>query len=94
MSKAKSKNCIVVFDDEQGLCAPMALDRDCEGALVSTGAWGDPVALFPNPAAARKAIRISTANTRLLTAQGKLANTDFTDAIKCIKVLPVVVAEG
>lgn len=77
---------IVVFDDDQGMCVPMGWDADCEGAVCATSSR---VALFPTRAAARQAIRISTAWARLRKAQGRPENTDFTDALACVKVLPL-----
>ncbi len=66
--------CIVVFDDEQGLCCPMAADPDTQGGLCA----GDgPVVVFHDRAAARRAIRISAAKARLCKAQGLPPNDDF-----------------
>lgn len=82
---------IVVFDDEQQLCIPMGWDADCRGALcVHTGG---PVALFESKAAARLAIRISTAYAKLCQVQGKPVNEDFLSGIKCVKVIPCEAAE-
>ena len=79
-------NCIVVFDDEQGLCFPMCLDPDCEGAIYC---GDDPIALFPNRAAAMKAIKISKAQAKLKAAQGAIANTDFLECASFIKIKKV-----
>ena len=78
--------CIVVFDDDNGLCVPMTADADCEGA-IETGSG--PVIVFANRDAARKAIKISKAKAELLKAQGKTANEDFLESIKCIKIRQV-----
>lgn len=67
---------IVLWDDNHGLCAPMAHSAECEGALEYFR--GDqPVALFANRKSARAAISISTAYAKLCRVQGKSANTDF-----------------
>ena len=78
--------CIVVFDDENGLCVPMTTDAECEGAIE---AGSGPVIVFANRDAARKAIKISKAKAELLKAQGKTANEDFLESIKCIKIRQV-----
>lgn len=75
---------IVVFDDESGMCVPMGADDDCKGAICACGS----VRLFRSRDDARKAIKISRAFALLNKAQGKPENTDFTDAIKCVKVMP------
>ena len=75
---------IVVFDDEQDACWPMCWDDSCAGALCVLTAG--PIALFDSRAAARRAIRISTAYAKLCQAQGKPANEDFLDCIKFVKV--------
>jgi hypothetical protein len=73
MSKA-SKSCIVVYDDEQGICAPLGWDTDCEGALCCV----EPVVVFPDRNAARKAINVSARYNDLCREQGKSnRNTDF-----------------
>jgi hypothetical protein len=74
VSTVKSAGYIVVFDDQQGVCVPMGLSTDCEGAIEATS--GD-VALFPDRRQARRAIRISTQFARLCREQGKPANDDF-----------------
>lgn len=82
---------IVIYDDEGGLCAPMAWDDACEGAL--TGQCGKaPVATFSTRVAARQAIKVSACYARLQEAQGKPFNTDFTTYRKCLKVLPLAPA--
>ena len=67
---------LVVWDDEQGLCVPMAWDTDCEGAICAGGST-DKLALFRSRKAARKAIDVSAKFAALLRAQGKPANDDF-----------------
>ena len=63
----------VIFDDDMGMCAPMGWDADCDGAL----AYGEPVVVFPNRGAARKAIRISRLWNALLRERGETTNSDF-----------------
>lgn len=65
---------LVVWDDEQGVCSPMALDPDCDGGLCG---GEEPVAIFATKADARSAIRISTKFAELCELQGRPANTDF-----------------
>ena len=83
------KECIVVFDDEQGLCVPYGLDPDCEGALTPADGEEIPVAVFPGRRAARKAITVSKRLALLRKAQGKPENTDFTEAVSFVRVYPV-----
>lgn len=78
---------IVVYDDQCGVCVPFGLDDSCEGAIESNSCG--PVALFATRAEARKAVNISTAAAKLAIAQGKPANTDFTDGRHNVKVIPV-----
>ena len=85
-----TKPCIVMFDDQMGVCAPMGWDTDCDGALCYAGS---PV-VFPNRAAARKAINVSRAFARLERAQGRRHNSDFLEAIKHVKIVPVVMARA
>jgi len=74
---------IVFYDDDNGLCCPYTFDDSCEGAIHAGN--GD-VALFSTRAKARTAIRISTANARLMKAQGKPENSDFTEFLKHVKI--------
>lgn len=76
---------IVAFDDEMGACWPMGWDKDCPGAICC---YSKAVALFPDRASARKAIRISTAYAKLCKAQGKPASDDFLDGLRCVRVIP------
>lgn len=78
--------CIVVYDDNCGMCVPLGFDQDCEGAL----SFGEHVALFADANAARKAIAISVKFAELQKAQGKIPNTDFLlPARKHIRILSV-----
>lgn len=82
-NKTKSTACIVFWDDENGTCVPMTWDADCEGAIE----LGDgDVALFPDRKAANLAIHVSVCNARLMEAQGKPANSDFTTGRKNLKI--------
>ncbi|MBC2594899.1 hypothetical protein H5P28_11585 [Ruficoccus amylovorans] len=87
MSK-KSGPCMVIFNDNQGLCDPYGWDRECKGALTSYDKDTPPV-VFPNRQQARKAITVSRRYAELQTAQGEPANTDFIEAVRCIKIVPV-----
>lgn len=74
MRKASGGFCIVVYDDECGVCMPMGPSTDCDGAIdVSSG----DVLLFSDRKSARRAIRISAQYARLCREQGKPANDDF-----------------
>lgn len=80
---------IVVFDDEQSACWPMCWDEDCKGALCAP-TWPESrtnIALFTSRAAARKAIRVSTAYARLCVEQGEPANDDFLEGHKHVRVV-------
>lgn len=75
---------MVVFDDEMGVCAPMGLDADCDGALCANSG---PVALFTSRADARRAIRISTAYAKLRKEQGLPVNEDFLGALTFVRIV-------
>lgn len=79
---------IVIFDDGMGASWPMGWDSDCIGALCAI----HPPVLFKTRIDARRAILISTRFAKLQSAQGKPFNTDFTDGIKYVKVVPCVEA--
>lgn len=90
MSKKHEGPFIVVWDDSQGVCLPMAADPDCAGAIE---AWvpGDSVAEFATRADAKRAVRISAHLARLHQAQGLPVNADFLgDGLKNIRIVPVV----
>lgn len=82
---------IVVFDDEQGLCAPYCLDPDCDGALAGTSGT---IAGFKDRKSAQKAIAISVRFAMLCQAQGIPAVDDFLgQSRKCVKIRKVEIAE-
>ena len=85
-----TKPCMVIYDDEQGVCAPMGWDTDCDGALCCAG---NPV-VFPNRAAARKAINVSRAFAILERAQGLPYNGEFIEEIRNVTIVPVVMARA
>lgn len=88
--KQKTIGYMVFYKSEDGLINfPMGADPSCAGAIQSDDSA--PV-LFPSRQDARKAIRISAANARLLREQGEPENTDFTVDIGLIKVVPVKMA--
>ncbi len=74
---------IVMFDTDDN-CWPMRWDTACDGA-IAVFAPGD-IALFKKPAEARRAINISTAFAKLNRAQGKVANNDFLEGRKHVRV--------
>lgn len=76
-----------MFNDESAAW-PMGWDSDCKGALCAI----HPPVLFKSRIDARKAIRISTRFAQLQSAQGKPANTDFTDSLKFVKIVPCIEA--
>lgn len=77
---------IVVWDDQQGVCAPLGWDEDCEGAICCDG---DSVAIFASRKAARKAIDISAKFAALCKAQGRPANDDFIgEGKRNLRVIP------
>lgn len=85
----EAKQFIVVYDSGDGACWPMGWDRDCKGALC---ALLDHVAIFGSRAAARTAIKISTAYAKLCVAQGQIGNGDFIEGIKNVRIVPCVPA--
>ncbi len=80
----KPSRYLVVYDDGMGLCFPYGWDDEVAGALSSARSF----VLFQSHKAARAAIKVSSCLARLQLAQGKFANTDFTDSLKHIKVVP------
>lgn len=88
-----SKPCVVGFDSEMegGPYWLYGWDEDCEGAITVNA--GRPV-IFPNRAEAMRAIRISTANAKLMKAQGKPACEDFLDDKAQVKILNCVFDES
>jgi hypothetical protein len=77
---------MVIYDDDQGLTAPMGKDRECEGALCGI-CRGDKIALFTSRKAARTAIEISAKFAALKRAQGKPENTDFLEGKAFLRVV-------
>lgn len=79
--------CIVVFDDDQGICFPFCFDDECEGALRGSNGT---IALFDDRAKAMTAIKISVKYAELRKLQGKPFNEDFIGSCrKLIKIRPV-----
>ena len=79
---------IVLWDDGQGVCAPMQWDTDFDGSLCLAL---DSVALFDSRAAARRAINISAKFAALQVAKGIPANLDFLGkARKNLRIVPCV----
>lgn len=84
---SKPNSFIIFWDDDQGVCAPMQWDPDCEGAVCAL--HKGEIALFDTKPAARRAIDISTKFALLQKAQGKPANDDFLGAAKaCLRIVP------
>jgi len=79
---------IVAYDDGDCIFLPMQWDADCEGAICSTSR-PDSVAVFPSRKEARRAINISRAFALLEKAQGKPYNSDFTEELKNIHIVPL-----
>jgi hypothetical protein len=69
-----SAPCIVVWDDQMGVCVPLGWDDACAGAIC---AYTKHAAVFDNQKEARKAIDISAKFAALRKSQGLMANTDF-----------------
>lgn len=86
---------IVIFDDDQGLCVPYALDQDNEGALHAISR-GDTVAIFKSRDDAKRAIRISRKLAELDQARGHPVNDDFLlPGVLCVKIRKcAVVGQG
>lgn len=81
---------MVFFNDLGGLCIPMGADPGCEGALQADD---DAPLLFASRPGARKAITISERWNRLLEAQGKRSNDDFTTHKARLHIVPVYPAQ-
>ena len=81
-----AKPCFVVYDDDMGTRIPFGLDTDCEGALTT---HAPAAAVFPDRKAARRAIAISKKLASLEMAQGKPANLDFVESLRCVKIFDV-----
>ena len=84
-----TKGFIVVFDDGQGLCCPMAWSKDpgkqdtLEGSAVSA-------AVFPSRSEARKAVNITSAQAKVDELRGKPVNSDFlSPAVSFVKIIPL-----
>lgn len=85
---------IVIFDDDQGLCVPYALDQDNEGALHAISR-GDAVAIFKSMDDAKRAIRISRKLAELDQARGHPGNDDFLlPGVLCVKIRKCEVVES
>lgn len=81
--------CLVTYDDQMGLCVPMGWDHECKGALEG----GETPVIFPNRAAAQKAIRVSRRWNALRKEQGGSVNSDFDpECVKNVRIVPVISA--
>lgn len=82
---SEARRWIVCWDDGMGACWPMGRDEDCDGALCAlhTG----KIVMFSSRAAARKAIKVSTAYAKLRKAQGLQANDDFLEGIANVRIV-------
>lgn len=81
--------CLVTYDDEMGYCFPMGWNSECDGALECAS----PPVIFPNRAAAQKAIRISKLWNALCREQNRICNSDFNpDFAKNVRIVPVICA--
>lgn len=77
---------MVVYDDTFGLCFPMGWDCECEGAIEAS----EKPVIFPNRAAAQRAIRISRKWAALRKEQGVIISSDFDPLnIKYVRIWPV-----
>lgn len=85
----KNNTFIIVWDDGQGICAPMVWNAECDGSVCVGIGNKDRVALFTSRADARKAIDISAKWAALNKAQGKIRDDDFLGEFrKNIRVVP------
>lgn len=80
---------MVFYDDSGGLCVPFGIDPDTEGAIQ---VCREPL-LFATRKDAQRAIAISTAAAKLAIAQGKPANTDFTEGKQYVTIRKVWASE-
>lgn len=79
---------IVVWDDQQGICAPMVMNTECAGALCAGVGDKEKIPLFQSRQAARKAIDISIKWNTLLKSQDEIYNGDFDrDQRKFIRII-------
>lgn len=79
---------IVFWDDYMGCSWAMGRDEDCKGALC--GVHSGKIVMFSSRAAARQAIKISTAYAKLRQAQGLPVNTDFLSGVKNVRIVECV----
>lgn len=80
------------YCDYDGIDSAYTFDADVPGG-ISLRSEREPVALFADRKAARKAIRISELAARLAVERGENANTDFLDP-KCRKSIRIVPVEA
>lgn len=81
--------CIVIFYADDSVHSVFGWDDHCDGAICHSLT----PTVFPTREAARRAIRISRSYALLCLSQGKPVNTDFTEDLKYIRIVDVVVAE-
>lgn len=83
---------IIIYADNDQLTCPLQWDADCEGAVHCWMGGKEPVAVFKDRKAARKAIEISVAWNRLKAAQDENANDDFTNPAlrKHLRIVPLI----
>lgn len=81
---------MVMYDDACSLTYALGWDALCEGGLqISMSA-----VVFPDRASARRAIKISELNAKLLREQGKPHDDCWTEYRKYIRIRTVVMAKG
>lgn len=90
--KRKIVGYAIHYCDYGGLDVAYTFDADVPGG-ISLRDEREPVALFADRKAARKAIRISELAARLAVERGENANTDFIDP-KCRKNIRIVPVEA
>lgn len=76
--KTKTIGYAIHYCDDGGLDIAYTFDAGVPGGVRCRGT-GEPVALFADRKAARRAIRISELAARLAKERGEIANDDFID---------------
>lgn len=92
MKTSKIVGYAIHYWDCDGLDMAYTFDADVPGGVCFRGER-EPVALFADRKAARKAIRISELAARLAVERCESANTDFIDP-KCRKNIRIVPVEA
>jgi hypothetical protein len=87
MSLTQPAGLFLVMFDNGDYCVPYGNDPDCPGALEANS---KTPTVFHSRAAAGAAIRISKLFNRIRKERGEPVNSDFTDDLKHVLIVPLV----